>query len=147
MWTPTSSTPTRKNALEDVKPIHPELEEPLAEILSETYGLIIYQEQIMQLAQKVAGYTLGQADLLRRAMGKKKLSELEKAYAGFRQGMLEQQLQRSRHQGAVGHGPSLRRLRVQQVALRRLRTRVVLDCVPQGELPGRVHGGSADLRR
>lgn len=79
----------RKNALEDVKPIHPELEEPLAEILSETYGLIIYQEQIMQLAQKVAGYTLGQADLLRRAMGKKKLSELEKAYAGFRQGMLD----------------------------------------------------------
>ncbi|MET4614443.1 DNA polymerase-3 subunit alpha, partial [Rhodococcus sp. PvR044] len=79
----------RKNALEEVSPIHPELEEPLKDILSETYGLIIYQEQIMHLAQKVAGYSLGQADLLRRAMGKKKLSELEKAYAGFRQGMLD----------------------------------------------------------
>jgi DNA polymerase-3 subunit alpha len=79
----------RKNGRQEVKPIHPELEEPLRVILGETYGLVVYQEQIMQLAQKVAGYSLGQADLLRRAMGKKKLSELEKAYAGFRQGMLD----------------------------------------------------------
>ncbi|MGU3434140.1 DNA polymerase III subunit alpha [Actinomycetes bacterium M1A6_2h] len=79
----------RKNGRQEVKPIHPELEEPLKVILGETYGLVVYQEQIMQLAQKVAGYSLGQADLLRRAMGKKKLSELEKAYAGFRQGMLD----------------------------------------------------------
>ncbi|MBY6540772.1 DNA polymerase III subunit alpha [Rhodococcus sp. BP-349] len=79
----------RKNGRQEVKPIHAELEEPLKVILGETYGLVVYQEQIMQLAQKVAGYSLGQADLLRRAMGKKKLSELEKAYAGFRQGMLD----------------------------------------------------------
>ncbi|MFD4181326.1 DNA polymerase III subunit alpha [Rhodococcus sp. NPDC058514] len=79
----------RKNGLEDVSPIHAELEEPLAEILSETYGLIIYQEQIMHLAQKVAGYSLGQADLLRRAMGKKKKEILEEAYGGFQQGMLD----------------------------------------------------------
>ncbi|MBJ8341705.1 DNA polymerase III subunit alpha [Antrihabitans sp. YC3-6] len=79
----------RKNGRQEVKPIHAELEEPLKVILGETYGLVVYQEQIMQLAQKVAGYSLGQADLLRRAMGKKKLAELEKAYAGFRQGMLD----------------------------------------------------------
>ena len=79
----------RKNNRQPVSPIHPELEEPLKEILADTYGLIVYQEQIMQIAQKVAGYSLGQADLLRRAMGKKKLSELEKAYAGFRQGMVD----------------------------------------------------------
>ncbi len=79
----------RKNGRQEVKPIHPELEEPLKEILSDTYGLIVYQEQIMQIAQKVAGYSLGQADMLRRAMGKKKLSVLEEAYAGFRQGMLD----------------------------------------------------------
>ncbi|MGK9272435.1 DNA polymerase III subunit alpha [Williamsia muralis] len=79
----------RKNNRQPVSPIHPELEDPLKEILADTYGLIVYQEQIMQIAQKVAGYSLGQADLLRRAMGKKKLSELEKAYAGFRQGMLD----------------------------------------------------------
>ena len=78
----------RKNGRQEVKPIHPELEEPLEEILADTYGLIVYQEQIMQIAQKVAGYSLGQADILRRAMGKKKLSVLEEAYAGFREGML-----------------------------------------------------------
>ena len=60
----------RKNGLQEVTPIHPELAEPLAEILGTTHGLIIYQEQVQRAAQKLAGYTLGQADLLRRAMGK-----------------------------------------------------------------------------
>ena len=67
----------RKNGRQPNNPIHPELEEPLAEILGETYGLIVYQEQVMAIAQKVAGYTLGAADLLRRAMGKKKKAELD----------------------------------------------------------------------
>ncbi|GAC55896.1 DNA polymerase III subunit alpha [Gordonia hirsuta DSM 44140 = NBRC 16056] len=77
----------RKNGLEEIKPIHPELEEPLAEILAETYGLIVYQEQIMAIARKVAGYSLGEADLLRRAMGKKKKEILDEAYGGFAEGM------------------------------------------------------------
>ncbi|MFI5609131.1 DNA polymerase III subunit alpha [Amycolatopsis sp. NPDC051903] len=77
----------RKNNRQKVKPIHPELEEPLREILAETYGLIVYQEQIMQIAQKVAGYTMGRADTLRRAMGKKKKEVLEKEYEGFEEGM------------------------------------------------------------
>jgi DNA polymerase-3 subunit alpha len=77
----------RKNGLQEIKPIHPELEEPLRDILSETYGLIVYQEQIMHIAQKVAGYSLGQADLLRRAMGKKKKEILDEAYGGFAEGM------------------------------------------------------------
>jgi DNA polymerase-3 subunit alpha len=77
----------RKNGLQEITPIHPELEEPLAEILSTSYGLIIYQEQVMAIAQKVAGFSLGQADILRRAMGKKKKSELDKQFAGFSQGM------------------------------------------------------------
>ncbi len=77
----------RKNGLQPITPIHPELEEPLAEILSTSYGLIIYQEQVMAIAQKVAGFSLGQADILRRAMGKKKKSELDKQYEGFKQGM------------------------------------------------------------
>ncbi len=79
----------RKNGREPVTPIHPELEEPLAEILGETYGLIVYQEQVMAIAQKVAGYSLGAADLLRRAMGKKKKAELDAQYAQFEQGMRE----------------------------------------------------------
>lgn len=79
----------RKNGQQEVTPIHPELEEPLSEILDTTYGLIVYQEQVMAIAQKVAGYSLGEADILRRAMGKKKKAELDKQYANFHQGMLD----------------------------------------------------------
>ncbi|WP_409264098.1 DNA polymerase III subunit alpha [Microbacterium aquimaris] len=79
----------RKNGQQDIEPIHPELAEPLADILDTTYGLIVYQEQVMAVAQRVAGYTLGQADLLRRAMGKKKKSELDKQKEIFFGGMTE----------------------------------------------------------
>ena len=79
----------RKNGHQEATPIHPELEEPLSEILGTTHGLIVYQEQVMAIAQKVAGYSLGQADILRRAMGKKKKSELDKQYANFSGGMEE----------------------------------------------------------
>src|SRR3546814_14601766 len=68
----------RKTGREPVEPIHPELAEALEDVLGETYGLIVYQEQVMAIAQKLAGYTLGQADLLRRALGKKKKAELDK---------------------------------------------------------------------
>ncbi|GAS96162.1 DNA polymerase III subunit alpha [Mycolicibacterium canariasense] len=77
----------RKNGRQPIKPIHPELEEPLKDILAETYGLIVYQEQIMFIAQKVASYTMGKADALRKAMGKKKLEVLEAEYKGFKEGM------------------------------------------------------------
>ncbi|MEO5853504.1 MAG: DNA polymerase III subunit alpha [Nocardioides sp.] len=79
----------RKTGREPVEAIHPELAEPLADVLGETYGLIVYQEQVMAIAQKLAGYTLGQADILRRAMGKKKKSELDKQFEGFSAGMHE----------------------------------------------------------
>ncbi|WP_028473703.1 DNA polymerase III subunit alpha [Nocardioides alkalitolerans] len=79
----------RKTGREPVEAIHPELAEPLQDILGETYGLIVYQEQVMAIAQKLAGYSLGQADILRRAMGKKKKSELDKQFAGFSAGMQE----------------------------------------------------------
>lgn len=79
----------RKNGRKPVVPIHPELEEPLAEILGDTYGLIVYQEQVMAIAQQLAGYSLGKADLLRRAMGKKKKSILEKEFVPFSEGMRE----------------------------------------------------------
>jgi DNA polymerase-3 subunit alpha len=68
-------------------PIHPELAEPLADILGDTYGLIVYQEQVMAIAQKLAGYSLGAADLLRRAMGKKKKEILDKEFVPFSDGM------------------------------------------------------------
>ena len=65
--------------------LHPLLED----ILKPTYGVIIYQEQVMQIAQKLSGFTAGQADLLRRAMGKKKRAELEKQKQGFIAGAVE----------------------------------------------------------
>lgn len=79
----------RKTGQQPVVPIHPELEEALRDILDTTYGLIVYQEQVMAIAQRVAGYSLGQADILRRAMGKKKKSELDKQFAAFSAGMAE----------------------------------------------------------
>ncbi|HLL07616.1 MAG TPA: DNA polymerase III subunit alpha [Nocardioidaceae bacterium] len=79
----------RKNGRKRVEPIHPELAEPLAEILDETYGLIVYQEQVQAIARKVAGYTLGQADLLRRAMGKKSREILAHEVVRFSSGMRE----------------------------------------------------------
>ncbi|TAN10177.1 MAG: DNA polymerase III subunit alpha [Burkholderiaceae bacterium] len=72
----------RKRGRERVSYPHPLLEP----VLSETYGIMVYQEQVMQAAQILAGYSLGGADLLRRAMGKKKLSEMVKQRATFREG-------------------------------------------------------------
>ncbi|MDI3315726.1 MAG: DNA polymerase III subunit alpha [Mycobacterium sp.] len=77
----------RKNGRQAITPIHPELAEPLSDILAETYGLIVYQEQIMRIAQKVAGYSLAQADILRKAMGKKKADVLAAEYENFAAGM------------------------------------------------------------
>ncbi|HVX53483.1 DNA polymerase III subunit alpha [Nocardioides sp.] len=79
----------RKNGRQPIEPIHPELAEPLESVLGETYGLIVYQEQVMAIAQVLAGFSLGAADNMRRAMGKKKKEELDKQYAGFESGMLE----------------------------------------------------------
>ncbi|MFI1091357.1 DNA polymerase III subunit alpha [Streptomyces sp. NPDC020917] len=79
----------RKNKQQDITPIHPELEEPLKEVLDITYGLIVYQEQVQKAAQVLAGYSLGQADLLRRAMGKKKKEVLDKEFIPFQAGMRE----------------------------------------------------------
>jgi DNA polymerase-3 subunit alpha len=77
----------RKNKRKPVEPIHAELSEVLNEILGDTYGLIVYQEQVMAIAQKVAGFSLGRADLLRKAMGKKNKEILDKEYIPFEAGM------------------------------------------------------------
>jgi DNA polymerase-3 subunit alpha len=75
----------RKNGLEAIEYPH----EKLAGILSETYGIFVYQEQVMQAAQILAGYSLGDADLLRRAMGKKKKEEMDQQRARFVAGCKE----------------------------------------------------------
>ncbi len=76
-----------KNGRKLPVPIHPELEQPLNEILKDTYGLIVYQEQVLAIARKVAGFSLGRADLLRKAMGKKNKEILDKERVHFESGM------------------------------------------------------------
>jgi DNA polymerase-3 subunit alpha len=85
---PMDNIPTyinRKHGEEPVDCLHPMLEG----ILKETYGVIIYQEQVMQIAQVMAGYSLGDADLLRRAMGKKDKNEMAKQQASFVEGAMK----------------------------------------------------------
>ena len=75
----------RKHGIDEVVYHHPKLEP----VLNNTYGVILYQEQVMQIAQDMAGYSLGGADLLRRAMGKKKPEEMEKQRVIFSSGAKE----------------------------------------------------------
>jgi DNA polymerase-3 subunit alpha len=91
---PMANIPTycaRKHGDEEPDYIHPKLEE----VLKETFGVIVYQEQVMQAAQLLAGYTLGEADLLRRAMGKKIRSEMQAQRAHFVKGATERGVDRS----------------------------------------------------
>ena len=91
---PMANIPTycaRKHGTERPDYIHPKLEP----ILRETFGVIIYQEQVLQIAQVLSGYSLGQADLLRRAMGKKIKKEMEAQRADFVSGAVERGVDRS----------------------------------------------------
>ena len=122
--------------------IHPKLEP----ILKETFGVIVYQEQVMQAAQILAGYTLGQADLLRRAMGKKIRKEMQAQRTHLRRGR-----DRARHRALPGRrhlrpARALRRIRLQQEPRRGLRAGRLPDRLHEGELPGRVPGGVDDAR-
>jgi DNA polymerase-3 subunit alpha len=72
----------RKHNKEPIKYLHPIMEN----VLKNTYGVIVYQEQVMQLVQDLAGFSLGQADIMRRAMGKKKKEEMIKLKTEFADG-------------------------------------------------------------
>ncbi len=82
----------RKKGEEEPDYLHPTLEP----VLKETFGVIIYQEQVMQIAQILAGYSLGEADLLRRAMGKKKVEEMERQKVRFVAGAEEKDVPRAK---------------------------------------------------
>ena len=121
---------------QEITPIHPELEEPLKEVLEPTYGLIVYQEQVQKAAQILAGYSLAQADLLRRAMGKKKKEILDKEFVPFQPGLPGTRLLRQGDPGDLGRAGPVLRVRLQQVAHRPVRPDRVLDRLPEGQLPG-----------
>src|ERR1700687_2121481 len=90
---PMANIPTycaRKHGMEQPDYIHPKLES----VLKETFGVIVYQEQVMQAAQILAGFTLGQADLLRRAMGKKIRSEMQAQRNDFVEGAIKNKIER-----------------------------------------------------
>jgi DNA polymerase-3 subunit alpha len=114
-------------------------------VLAPTYGVILYQEQVMQIAQVLAGYTLGGADLLRRAMGKKKPRRWRSSARSSSTGSTRAACEQARPSTSSTDG-EVRGLRLQQVAFRRVRVAVVSDGVAQSALSGGVHGGSAVVR-
>ena len=112
----------------------------LEPILAPTYGVMVYQEQVMQIAQVIGGYTLGAADLLRRAMGKKLPDEMAKHRQGFICGAIDRGLPRQGDAAFRSDG-EIRRIRIQQVARGRVRFDRLSDGLFQGPLPCCVHGG------
>ncbi len=117
----------RKHGRKKVTYPHADLEP----ILKDTYGVIVYQEQVMQISSALAGYSLGHADLLRRAMGKKKKEVMEKEKAKFLKGAeVKQHRPQDRRRDLRAHG-EVRRVRLQQVALGRLRSRHLSDGLSQ----------------
>ncbi|WP_263831816.1 DNA polymerase III subunit alpha [Sulfurospirillum oryzae] len=85
----------RKNGRKEISYFFDEFTEPLRPILEPTYGVIVYQEQVMQIVQSIGGFSLGEADLIRRAMGKKKIDYMKQKAEEFAQGAVNKGLDRS----------------------------------------------------
>ena len=131
----------RKNGQVEVKYELPELEP----ILRETHGVILYQEQVMAIANRIAGFSLAQADVLRCAMGKKKEKTMheqkEKFISGAKaKGFSENKATHSSISAKV------RWIRLQQEPLSLVLGHLLPDGVPEGELSRRVHGGASHIR-
>ena len=124
----------RKNGRAAIEYPHPLLET----ILAETYGIFVYQEQVMQAAQLLAGYSLGEADLLRRAMGKKIKSEMDAQRARFVEGCARNDIPATQGERAVRHDRQVRRLRLQQEPRRGLCARRLPDRMAEGAPPGGI---------
>ena len=114
--------------------LHPKLKS----ILEETYGIIIYQEQVMEIAKVLSGYSLGGADLLRRAMGKKIKAEMDAQRKFFVDGAVERGIEPGSRRSYLRSGREIRRLRLQQIACRGLCAGRLSDRLSQSELPGRI---------
>ena len=127
------------------KKIEYELPE-LKSILEETYGVIVYQEQVMQIAHSLAGYSLGEADLLRRAMGKKKAGEMAAHREKFVEGSRSKNLGDSKknYKDFSTSWKQFCRLWIQQISLGRLCPAGLPYCLSQDALSRLLHGGSTD---
>ena len=128
----------RKKGLTKIKYEHPLLKQ----VCADTFGIMIYQEQVQRAANVLAGYTLGQADLLRRAMGKKDKEKMAKERVNFHQGLRGgERHRREEGQRDLRFAGKVRGLRFQQEPRGGLRAHHLADRVPEGELSGGVHGG------
>jgi hypothetical protein len=137
----------RKRGREKISYPDPQYQHPsLQPILQPTYGIILYQEQVMQIAQVLAGYTLGGADVLRRAMGKKDPKEMAKQRAVFEAGANAKGVDGDLAIRIFDLVEKVRRLRLQQVALGGVRAGVLPDGVAQDALPGALHGRRDEFR-
>ncbi len=123
-----------KSGRQPVNVYHPSLEP----VLGPTYGVIVYQEQVMQIAQIMGGYSLGEADLLRRAMGKKKKEEMDQQRARFTSGALERGYDAELAGLPVRTDGQVRGLRLQQIPRRALRPDRLSNRMVQSQLPGGV---------
>ena len=133
----------RKKGLTKIKYAHPLLEE----VCADTYGMMIYQEQVMAAANRLAGYSLGQSDLLRRAMGKKDKEKMAKERDNFIEGCArDEQDPGEKGERDFRFAGEICRLRIQQKPQRGLRIDQLSDRVSEGELSGRIHGRIAEQR-
>ena len=132
----------RKHGRVEVKYELPQLEP----VLADTYGVIAYQEQVMRLASDLAGFTMGEADLLRKAMGKKNAAVMQAQRQRFVEGCGRAPHQHEEGVQDLRPDGVLRRVRLQQVALDDLRVPRVPDRLPEGQLPLALHGGAAHHR-
>ncbi len=132
----------RKHGKEPVEYDHPLLEP----VLRDTYGVIVYQEQVMRAAQALAGYSLEQADILRAAMGKKNKAVMEKERVRFIDGARKNGAERGARDFDFRKDRNLCVVRIQPLARRRVRADDLHDRLPEGALSARVHGG-ADVAR
>ncbi len=107
----------------------------MKEILSNTFGVLVYQEQIMQLAQKLAGYTLSEADLMRRAMGKKKRDEMALHEEKFVNGAVERGIKKEKAEKIFSLMDKFSDYGFTSQPRSRLRLRRVPDRLSQGTLP------------
>ena len=122
--------------------LHPGMEQ----VLGVTYGVFVYQEQVMQIAQQLAGYTLGGADLLRRAMGKKKPEEMAKQRSVFVGGAAARGIGDRIANAIFDQMEKFAGYGFNKSARRRLRADLLPDRLPQGAFPRGVHGGHAVRR-
>ena len=132
----------RKHGVTRVEYLLPELEE----LTAETLGVIVYQDQVLQIANQLAGYSLGEADLLRRAMGKKKAEEMAKQRERFVSGATARNIDKAKAEEVFELIAKFAELRLREVAFDGLRADHLPDGLSEGEPPARVPGGAAHHR-